>query len=55
MKALAKEVGKKAVTSGQVQNVIRQLTKKGYIGATRRRGEYRIEDSELKTWLAIRR
>jgi uncharacterized protein len=55
MKALAREVGKKEVTSGQVQNVIRRLTKKGCIGATRRRGEYRIEDSELKTWLAIRR
>jgi uncharacterized protein len=54
MKALAEEIGKKGVTSGQVQNVIRQLTKKGYIGATQRRGEYRIEDTELKTWLAIR-
>lgn len=54
MKALAKEIGKKEVTSGQVQNVIRQLTRKGYIGATRRRGEYRIEDPELKTWLALR-
>jgi uncharacterized protein len=55
MKALAEEIGKKGVTSGQVQNVIRQLTKKGYIGATQRRGEYRIEDTELKTWLAIRK
>lgn len=55
MKALAEETGKKGVTSGQVQNVIRQLTKKGYIGATQRRGEYRIEDTELKTWLAIRK
>lgn len=53
MSELAQEVGAKAVTSGQVQNVIRQLTKKGYIGATSRRGQYRIEDSDLKTWLSM--
>lgn len=54
MKALAKEIGKKEVTTGQVQNALRQLSKKGYIGATTRRGEYRIEDTELMTWLSIK-
>lgn len=51
MNTLAEAIGRDAVTAGQVQNAMRQLTKKGYIGATRRRGEYRIEDPELKTWL----
>ena len=51
MNTLAEATGRDAVTTGQVQNAMRQLTKKGYIGATRRRGEYRIEDPELKTWL----
>ena len=55
LQALARETGKPEVTSGQVQNVVRQLTKKGYIAATARRGAYRIEDPELKTWLDLRR
>ena len=54
MSELAEEIGEKAVTSGQVQNVIRQLTKKGYIGAASRRGQYRIEDSDLRAWLTMR-
>lgn len=55
LKVLAREIGKEEVTSGQVQNAIRQLTKRGYIAATARRGAYRIEDPELKTWLDLRR
>jgi len=55
LQSLAQEIGKKKVTSGQVQNVIRQLTKRGYIGAAARRGVYRIEDPELKAWLDLTR
>ena len=51
LQELAREIDTKEVTSGQVQNVVRQLIKKGYIGATGRRGAYRIEDPELRTWL----
>lgn len=54
LKVLAKAVGTKEVTTSQVQQAIKQLTKRGYIGATRRRGEYRVEDPELKTWLELK-
>ncbi len=55
MVSIAKEVGKKEVSSSQVQNAIRKLTNKGYIGARQKRGEYQVEDPELKTWLDLRR
>ncbi len=54
LETLAADSGRESVTSGQVQNALRQLTRRGYIGATDRRGEYRIEDTELMTWLELR-